>query len=731
MEMKKDSCYFFGFVLTLLITVIVNCPAQLLEFEHQEALYPETMTQEEHESVIHFKENLDTYRRMFKKGSAEIEMASMQGVSSDPRQPAIRKVVLGPNSALYLTNPIYGDAKLVYSVTNVGESSIGYLRFYHLVPFYMPRQQILDIEYFPSATPNFVTDNRGQLIAEYNATNVAPGVNITAGWRARVVTWDSYYDIDPNDVGPLSEISPAMKAEYVDKHESIYQKNHSIVTAARDEALQGETRPYYMAQSIIAWMRSNIAYLMEGGWDDAPVVIARGNGSCSEWTYAFVAICRSAGIPARWSGSAVRRGSENGPGPYMDTAHHRWGDFYLPRIGWIECNGDMETLGNRFLITSKSSGSSNYTGVAYTCTYKRSGGTRERSRFAEWYSDRNYNYKLGTRNTPYTWPVMGYIPVTWSIMRGYEEENTTLTLELSRMGRIYWKQTGLLPDVGEASIPIGQLPNVYGPQFTIKLYREDNEKLYGAIFPVEIKLDSDLDDMDDRWENKYFGSLSANKYDDPDGDGCRNFSEYNGLTHPLRANSFASDIAEVSSEVGLGNLGHNTYGYNSDTGLVRANETVWDKALGAHAFSRVQYLVPDNARAFQSLMSMDDNGNGKVAYQVYVNDQMAYTGGTIKKYSTSYPDQYPADPVMVSVPVKGGDKIELVVDSLSSQSSDYSCWLSPSFVYLPEERKNWLLFELSQNWKTEETSFIRSVDLVRDNVIDEKDLLYLIKHWTD
>jgi Transglutaminase-like superfamily/NPCBM/NEW2 domain len=712
----------------MMMTTFGFCQQQVENEIHDETL-PGIMTPEEQEQVMQFKKNIEWYRNMSVSNN-DVEYATSNARSSDPRQPGIKKVVLGANSALYLTNPVYGDARLINEATNVGSSNMNYMRFYNLCPLEMPRQEILNIEYFPKASHEFLTDDRGQLLSYHNITGVTPGTYVKTGWRARVVTWVSDYEIDPADVGPLSEVDADMKAEYVDKYESIYQKDHTIVVDAMNEAIGTETHPLHMAHKIFIWMQQHFVHIGEGGWDNAPVVIARRNGSCSEWMYAYVAMCRAAGIPARWSGSVVRRGDEEGPGPYIDDPHHRWADFYLPRIGWVECNVDSNGLQNwlflpnRYLITSKSSGSSNYMGVRYESYYRRSGSSSQNKRFSEWYSHRNFNYLLMPELSPEYWALMGFVKINWSIVGGYEEAGKEYTMELCRMGTTIWEATGLSPTAGHVTIPLNDI-GAYGPHYFARLYRSDCPALSGSLFPMEFSFDGDMDDLDDRWENKHWGNLLMNGEGDPDGDGANNLCEYYGMTNPRRPDVYVSDMQELSAQVGLGSLGHNTYGYMGGNDKVMSNNHVWDKALGAHASSVVEYLVPEGVRFFQSMYALDDFGYGEACFQVYVNDQLAYGGGNTKKSSG-----YNNKPIIVSVPVSGGDTLKLVTDPIFDAGNDNTCWLSPAFVTLPDDPRNWMLFQLAESWQ-QETPVGSSLDFQQNGSIDEKDLLYLIKHWAD
>ncbi len=110
----------------------------------------------------------------------------------------------------------------------------------------------------------------------------------------------------------------------------------------------------------------------------APFVLQRGTGSCSEYTFSFIALCRAAGIPARYVGAIVVRGDDAS----IDDVFHRWPEVYLPPYGWIPIDpqgGDKDLardrilnighLSNRFLITTQGGGDSEYLGWYYN-TYE-------------------------------------------------------------------------------------------------------------------------------------------------------------------------------------------------------------------------------------------------------------------------------------------------------------------------------------------------------------------------
>ncbi|HWR83817.1 MAG TPA: transglutaminase-like domain-containing protein, partial [Candidatus Deferrimicrobium sp.] len=118
----------------------------------------------------------------------------------------------------------------------------------------------------------------------------------------------------------------------------------------------------------------HLEYERVGGWNTAPTVLERGNGSCSEYSFVFIAMCRAAGLPARYVGAVSIRGDDAS----WDDVFHRWCEIYLPGYGWVPVDpsgGDSPWpadqadafgyLNNRYLITTVSGGGSEYLDWGY------------------------------------------------------------------------------------------------------------------------------------------------------------------------------------------------------------------------------------------------------------------------------------------------------------------------------------------------------------------------------
>jgi uncharacterized repeat protein (TIGR02543 family) len=71
-------------------------------------------------------------------------------------------------------------------------------------------------------------------------------------------------------------------------------------------------------------------------------------------------------------------------------------------------------------------------------------------------------------------------------------------------------------------------------------------------------LDSDADGLPDNWETAWFGNLSANPTDDPDGDGQGNAREQAAGTNPLFADILRIEKLQLTNNAGLLTVSNNT-----------------------------------------------------------------------------------------------------------------------------------------------------------------------------
>ena len=286
---------------------------------------------------------------------------------------------------------------LTHEVKVYGKGKLRRLDVYLAVPGDMPQQKILSVkaEGGDGAVRSEHEDRWGQKVTAFHYEDVPSESVIETVQVVEADISSVRYFIFPDRCGTLDDI-PAEIRERFTADGSKYRTRDPYIRKLAAKLKGDETNPYWIARRIFDHVRETIEYKMEGGWNAAPVVLKRGTGSCSEYSFSFIALCRAAGVPARYVGALVVRGDDAS----LDEYFHRWPEVYLPNYGWIPMDpqgGDkplprdraaaIGNLSNRFLITTRGGGGSKYLGWYYNLfeTYESDPQVQVNiEAFAEW-----------------------------------------------------------------------------------------------------------------------------------------------------------------------------------------------------------------------------------------------------------------------------------------------------------------------------------------------------------
>ncbi|MDJ0764567.1 MAG: transglutaminase domain-containing protein [Myxococcota bacterium] len=265
-------------------------------------------------------------------------------------------------------NPRQEVVVLQRRITNQGPGVLKKASVYVAVPESGPGQALAGEPVYSHPPKGFVSDQWGQRFAHFEATDLGTNEALTVTMTVRATLFDVDFHLDPQKVGSLRDIPKAVKKQYL-VDASKFALTHPSIKTHLKAALGKERRPYWMVRKIARYIQDQMTYELVGGWNIAPTVIDRGTGSCSEYTFVFIAMCRAAGIPARYVGAVVVRGDDAS----TDEVFHRWPEVYLPGYGWVPYDvqaGDKPTpeqqgavigsLPNRFIVTTKGGGASEY-----------------------------------------------------------------------------------------------------------------------------------------------------------------------------------------------------------------------------------------------------------------------------------------------------------------------------------------------------------------------------------
>uniref|UniRef100_UPI003216B412 transglutaminase domain-containing protein n=1 Tax=uncultured Draconibacterium sp. TaxID=1573823 RepID=UPI003216B412 len=252
-----------------------------------------------------------------------------------------------------------------HNVECFGPGKIKTLDVYLGVPENRPNQDIDNITYNKKPA-DFITDKWDLTTAHFSYKDIKPGERATSEMTTTFNSYDVRYFLYPEQVGTLSEIPQQIKDQYLGDNDK-YQINHEIVQNTVKKVVGDEQNPYWIVRKLHQYLIGHLHYLMDGAWDMAPTVLSQGHGSCSEYTFVFISLCKAAGLPARYVGSTWIKKDEAS----MDDVYHRWVEVYLPNFGWVPTDpthGDRTSprdqafpiglVRNEALITTQSGGGS-------------------------------------------------------------------------------------------------------------------------------------------------------------------------------------------------------------------------------------------------------------------------------------------------------------------------------------------------------------------------------------
>jgi hypothetical protein len=293
------------------------------------------------------------------------------------------KIVIKDEQMYRLSDTRRARVEYLWALNNYGPGEVSELTLNVALPMELPNQKLLSDIDFSIEASRTVRDRWDQACAVFEPGPVPAGEKATFTYAVEAEVSAIRYLIIPNDTGTLDDIPKEIREKYT-ADSSRYRITSDYIQKTVKKIVGDEKSPYWIARRIYDFIIDHLEYEMVGGWDVPEVVLKRGSGSCSEYTYSFVALCRAAGLPARYQGSVVVRGDDAS----IDEAFHRWAQVYLPNYGWVPVDanrGDAKSpadqargigeLSNRFLITTQGGGDSECLGWGYNsyAKYKTTG----------------------------------------------------------------------------------------------------------------------------------------------------------------------------------------------------------------------------------------------------------------------------------------------------------------------------------------------------------------------
>ncbi len=313
----------------------------------------------------------------------------------DYQNDLICKLAVDDGTLFSKTEEKMQQLEFVHQVRNYGPDSVKTLDIYMAIPVNMNSQELMEEVTFDPPPDEIIEDKWGQKIAHFKFTDLAASDFTEVVMHAKAKLYENRYFVFPGKVGTLEDIPKEIKDKYL-IDDTKFSMDNPIIKEGLKKAIGDETNPYWIARKIFDYIIDHIEYERVGGWNIAPTVLDRGTGSCSEYSFVYIAMCRAAGLPARYVGSVAIRGDDAS----WDDVFHRWVEIYLPGYGWIPVDpsgGDQEWpadqanyfghLNNRYLITTAGGGGSEYLEWGYNANERWTSKGRckiEAENFGEW-----------------------------------------------------------------------------------------------------------------------------------------------------------------------------------------------------------------------------------------------------------------------------------------------------------------------------------------------------------
>lgn len=223
--------------------------------------------------------------------------------------------------------------RFVQELTCESPSQAGWLEDVEVrvaVPRDHPRQEVRRLRFSPEPD-EVLEDTHGNRVAVFRIPRLEAGQTTQVGWSADVLVREVAHKVDPSALEGLDQVPEEIRSRYLADGPKYRLRDPSLRrTAARAGA--GAKDPLDLAFRLNEYVREALEYRNDGLWEDAPRVLENRHGSCSEYNFLYMALCRLNGLPARYVGATALR---EPAGRYVDTVHHRWTEVFLPGHGWF------------------------------------------------------------------------------------------------------------------------------------------------------------------------------------------------------------------------------------------------------------------------------------------------------------------------------------------------------------------------------------------------------------
>lgn len=169
-----------------------------------------------------------------------------------------------------------------------------------------------------------IVDEYGNKFAIFEFHDVDVGDTVRVG-----ITYNALVNELRYELGPCSD-SGGLPTKFLQPEQ--WMESDSIEVLELADYIAGDMAdPCDKARAFYDWIGDNIAYSGHCTEDrGALFALHTGEGDCSEYAELYIALCRAAGVPARFIHGITPQAPGEGT-----TSLHGWAEVYLPGTGWV------------------------------------------------------------------------------------------------------------------------------------------------------------------------------------------------------------------------------------------------------------------------------------------------------------------------------------------------------------------------------------------------------------
>lgn len=319
--------------------------------------------------------NGDVYFPIPSPGPYPFGLAEVKGdlFVVDYQDSRIYRLTLATDRLLRRANPKELSVEFTQALRNQGPDDLSEAEILLAIPEHQPWQELISQPSFEPAPVEIVTDEGGQRLARFLFKDIKAQETVSVVMRLAVRLYEVQWEVLPSDVKRLDQVPKDIERLYTRDGSKLLLEHPKIRETAKSLAARADN-VYDLVRETYRFVIDRMTYELTGGWNAAPMILERGTGSCSEYSFLTMALLRANRIPARYAGSFVVRGDDAS----YDEVFHRWVEVYLPGVGWfpIDANhgdkplpreqaGGFGKLDNRVLVTTQSPGGTQHLGWTY------------------------------------------------------------------------------------------------------------------------------------------------------------------------------------------------------------------------------------------------------------------------------------------------------------------------------------------------------------------------------